>query len=537
MNKNSDVDYEAIDNELQEQISDQLKELEGVKLEASKIGDPKRLADSISQIVWEQFVIQIAGQAGKDFIAQNHDLNLSLKKADHYLNPDSFAHGETPTHNFENAQKYQERYDKWNSQFTDSTHEHLAKDYRQPFDANREKGDSQFSMDHTIPVKEFINDEKAAAYMSQEEKVAFANDTNINLKPLDREANASKGDKPMQEWLNSKRVDAQHPEGQTPDQRFNIKREELEETDRKARAEWEKEKNKAQLRAEEEGRASIRNEAARSLAVTTQAVAVALFAKLTRTIFQEVIRWLAEKDRKVKTFFEHIKKAIIDFLTDFKNNVLLSIDVGVTVIFTQLFGEIVPMIRKALLFFKIGGETLFRVGKYLKDPANARKETSVKVLEVGKIVTVGLTTAGAVGLGMAITGVLSYYFPALTIQIPLLGSPASLLGIFFGGLTAGICGAIVLYSIEGALEGKMLSENTFKQLSIQSGVLALQDMQFENTVASVNSKSQHAALTIENVLKNATNEMQKMKDSLNEDRKTKNEDNLNAISSLLDGLD
>lgn len=537
MDNNSNIDYEAIDNELQEQIGGQLKELEDVKIEATKIGDPKKLVDSISQIVWEQFVLQIAGQAGKDFIAQNNNLNLSLKKADHYLNQDSFIHGKTPSHNFENAQKYQERYDKWNSQFTDSSHEHLAKDYRQPFDANREKGNSQFAMDHTIPVKEFVRDEQAATYMSQEEKVAFANNTDINLKPLDREANASKSDKPMNEWLNSKRVDTLHPEGQTPDQRFNIKRDELEETDKRAREEWEKTKQEAQKRAEEEGRTSLRNEATRSLAVTTQAIAVALLAKLTRTIFQELIRWLAEKDKKTKTFFEHIKKAIIDFLTDFKNNVLLSIDVGVTVIFTQLFGEIVPMIRKALLFVKIGGESLFKVAKYLKDPANAKKETSVKILEIGKIVTISLTTAGAVGLGMVITGVLAYYIPALTVQIPLLGSPASLLGIFFGGLTAGICGAIVLHNIEGTLEGRLLSENRFKQLTIQNSVLALQDAQFENTFAAVNSDSKRAAKTIENNLKNATNEMQKMRDSLDEDRKTENEDKLNSISSLVDGLD
>ena len=537
MNENSDIDYEIIDSELRAQIGEQLKELEDVKIEATKIGDPKKLVDSISQIVWEQFVLQIAGQAGQDFIAQNNNLNLSLKKADHFLNEDSFVHGDMPSHNSENLQKYQERYEKYDSQFTDSSHEHLAKNYRDPFDANREQGNSQYAMDHTIPVKEFVTDKEAATYMSQEEKVAFANNTDVNLKPLDTAANASKSDKAMKEWLNSKRADPLHPEGQTPDQRFNIDKEELLERDRKAREEWEKTKNEAKIKAEEEGKASIRSETSRSLAVTTQAIAVALLAKLTRTIFQELIRWLAEKDRKAKTFFEHIKKAIIDFLKDFKNNVLLSIDVGVTVIFTQIFGEIVPMIRKALLFVKIGGESFFKVAKYLKDPANAKKETSVKILEIGKIVTVSLTTAGAVALGMVITGVLAYYIPALTVQIPLLGSPASLLGIFFGGLTAGICGAIVLHSIEGALEGRLLSENTFKQLTIQNGVLALQDAQFENIVATVNYKSQHAVETIENDLKNATDEMAKMRDSLNEDRKTENEDKLNSISSIVDGLD
>lgn len=179
-----EIDCTVIDEELQQQIEAQIKELEDVQLDRTKIGDPQKLVDSVSQIMWEQFVLQIAGQAGKNFVSDNHDLNLSLKKADHYLNSDSFVKGKMPSHNFDNAEKYQERYKEWDAQFKDRGHENLAKDYREPFDANRVKGNSQYSMDHTIPVKEFIKDKQAATYMSQDEKVAFANDIDINLKPL-----------------------------------------------------------------------------------------------------------------------------------------------------------------------------------------------------------------------------------------------------------------------------------------------------------------------------------------------------------------
>lgn len=532
-----EFDYEIIDKELQEQIGTQIKELEGVQLDRAKIGDPKKLVDSVSQIVWEQFILQIAGQAGKDFISNNHDLNLSLKKADHFLNSAAFVKGETPSHNFDNAEKYQQRYEEWNAEFRDPNHEHLAKDYREPFDANRVKGNSQYSMDHTIPVKEFIRDEQAATYMSLDEKVQFANDTEINLKPLDREANASKADKPMKEWLNSKRVDALHPEGQTPDQRFNIDKEELEQTDEKARAEWEKTKQEAQARGDVEGKASLRAEAMRAAGFTAQAVAIALLAKLTRTVFQELIKWLAEKDRKAKTFFEHLKKAIIDFLKDFKNNVLLSIDVGVTVLLTQIFGEIVIMIRKALLFFQIGGKTVIEVAKYLKDPANKSKETSVVVMEVGRIVTIGLTTAGGIGLGMAITAALEYYVPALATPIPMLGSPASLLGIFFGGLTSGICGAIVLHKIDGSLINKEISENISKQLTVQNGVLALQDSQFDLYERHVDGVANEAAAHIREDLSSAVREMERTKGLLDEEHKTENEDKLERLSLLADGIE
>lgn len=111
MDKNVVISLETKDIETEKQIEEQLQELENVKIEAKEIGDPKKLVDSISQIVWEQFVLQIGGQAGKDFIKQNNNLNLSLKKADHYLNPNSFNEGKMPSHNFQNLDKYQKRYE------------------------------------------------------------------------------------------------------------------------------------------------------------------------------------------------------------------------------------------------------------------------------------------------------------------------------------------------------------------------------------------------------------------------------------------
>ena len=195
------------------------------------------------------------------------------------------------------------------------------------------------------------------------------------------------------------------------------------------------------------------------------------------------------------------------------------------------------MIRKALLFVKIGGETVYKVAKYLKDPVNQDKETSIKILEIGKIVTIGFTTAGAIGLSMGITAVLEYYVPALAVQIPLLGSPASLLGIFFGGLTAGICGAIVLHSIDGALEGKLLSENVAKQLVIQGDVLALQDTQFSLYESHVADSAQKAAQNIKVDMIEAVEEMNEKKKSLEEKRTSQNEEKFNDISNMIDDLD
>ena len=529
MSDKTELDYDELDKEIQNQIGTQLEELEGLEIDRKEIGNPKKLTESISQIVWEQFILQIAGQAGSDFIKNNHDLNLSLKKADHYLDSDKFVNGEIPKHNFENAEKYRNRQDTWKTNFKNNNPSNGI--VRDAFDENRAKGSASVAKDHIIPVAEILRDKEMTTFVDQADKVKFANDTNVNLKDLDSAANSSKGDRPMKEWLDSER------NGQKPEDRFNIDREELEKRDDYARQKEKELIDEKKAISEQEGKNSINAEIRRSVSVTTQAIAVALFAKLTRTVFQELIRWLGEKDRKVKTFFAHLKKAISDFIKDFKNNVLLSIDVGVTVILTQIYGEIIPMIRKALLFLKIGGKTLIDVSRYLKDPNNKGKETSIVVMDIGKIVTIGLTTAGGIALGAAITAALIYYVPALGVQIPLLGSPAGLLGIFFGGLTAGICGAIVLKNIDGALANRMLSENIAKQMLIQSNVISLQDSQFSLYDDMVESAKVNSSNSIKKTMLEGVEEMKKSKESLKEERKSENDSNFKKISSMIDDIE
>lgn len=527
MSKYEISNYDQLDDEINQQLQMHFSDLENLEIERKKIGDKKKLAESISQIVWEQFMIQIAGTAGNQFIKENNNLNLSLKKADHFLDENNFIKGELPSHNA-NLSNYQERYNKWDSNFeSGSNHSNLAKGYRTDFDANRAKGSASMAMDHTIPVAEILRDEKGATYLDHQEKIDFANDTNVNLKPLDSAANQSKSDKNMTEWLNSKR------DGKTPEERFNIDGKELRERDINARKEYQSKLNEAKERAIQEGKESRRAEIVKSAKITQQAVAVALLAKLTRTIFQELIVWLSEKNKSAKSFIEHVKKAIVDFIYDFKRNMLLAVDVASTVILLQIIGPIVTTIKKALLLLKAGGKTLLEVIQYLKNPTNKNKETSVMVLEIGKIVTIGLTTVGGVALSGTLSTALSLHIPSFNTPIPLLGTPANLIGIFLGGLTSGVCGAIVLNLIDGALENRKIYENTAKQINVKNDILELQNKQFINTVKKVESVKSQAADSIINTNKEAVKKMQEMKDSLNEKRESQNKSKFDEIDDLL----
>lgn len=349
---------------------------------------------------------------------------------------------------------------------------------------------------------------------------------------MDSDANQSKGSNTMSDFLNSER------DGKKPAERFNINEEECRENDKIAREEKQRLIDEGKKKANAEGRASRIDELKRSAQFTTQAVVVALLAKLTKTVFEEVIKWLMEKEHKSKELINHIRKAIHDFIYDFKNNVLLGIDVAITTILTQLFGKIIPMIKKALVFVSIGGKSVFEVSKYLKSPENANKDTYTKMMEVGEIFITGLTAASGVALGMGITYVLTKYAPPLAaFQIPLLGSAASLMGIFFGGLTAGICGAIIMAIIEGRLSGKMLNENAIAQIDKTEDILRLQSIQFENYENSVNVAASSAASNITSDFKETRNRLEEIRNKKNEPIESDNEEKFNDLSNLIAKLD
>ena len=83
--------------------------------EKEKIGNPDNLGNVIMDVVWEQFINQVAVTAGEDFIKENRGLHLDLRKEAHIQTTENFADGKIATHNTEID--YQQRYDDWQSNF------------------------------------------------------------------------------------------------------------------------------------------------------------------------------------------------------------------------------------------------------------------------------------------------------------------------------------------------------------------------------------------------------------------------------------
>lgn len=78
-NTGESFDFDKLEEELENQLEDELADMQFLKEEKEKIGSPDNLGNVIIDVVWEQFINQVAVTAGEDFIKENRGLNLDLR--------------------------------------------------------------------------------------------------------------------------------------------------------------------------------------------------------------------------------------------------------------------------------------------------------------------------------------------------------------------------------------------------------------------------------------------------------------------------
>lgn len=104
-------DFDELLEKLQNRLEEDFSSWAFLKEEKEKIGSPDNLGNVIMDVVWEQFLNQVAVTAGEDFIKENRGLHLDLRKEAHIQTTENFAEGKIATHNTEID--YQQRYDDW----------------------------------------------------------------------------------------------------------------------------------------------------------------------------------------------------------------------------------------------------------------------------------------------------------------------------------------------------------------------------------------------------------------------------------------
>ena len=517
------LDFDELESKLESELEEQMSDLVGLEQDAEKIGNPDTLGETVMNVVWEQFINQVGVVVGEDFIKENRGLTLDLRDSAHIQTTENFANGKIATHN--DKIDFQERYNNWQSNFqhdengniithrtrTGKEEKTLVKGARKPFDQGRPIGsvERNTDIDHTISAGEIIRDPYANAHMTKEEQIAFAN-SDKNLNEIDASQNRSKGDKSMTDWL-----DNPNKNGQKPNEIFDINEEQdkaYRKKDVEAREEYEKRKKEGKQRSIETGKQSQKEEAMRIGGKALRSIIMGLLASFIKDIIRKLIVWFRSGKRKLGTFIDSVKEAIKSFVSNIKEHLLNAGNTLVTTIATAIFGPVIGMIKKAWIFLKQGYKSVKHAIQFLKDPKNKNMPFSLKMMEVGKIVIVGLTAGGAIVLSEVIEkGLMT--IPGFAFEIPLLGSLANIIGMFLGALVSGLIGALALNLIDRLIAKKLKKSNLQEQIEKKSDIIKAQGQLIEVTGKRLEKTRTE---TISNITQRHTEAAEVMKSAVQE---------------------
>ena len=93
-------DFDELEKALEQELDAKTLDLELATKDKEKIGNPESLAETVGNVVWEQFINQIGIGAGEEFIKQNKGLELDLSYDAHIQTAENFAKGKIAEHNF-----------------------------------------------------------------------------------------------------------------------------------------------------------------------------------------------------------------------------------------------------------------------------------------------------------------------------------------------------------------------------------------------------------------------------------------------------
>ena len=487
---NNELEYgNLIDlrSSLQVELNDILDELSSIEEDREKLQNNQYLEEAIQDIIWDQVQNQLAVQIGEEFIKDNNGQKLDLRKEAHIQTAENFEKGLIVTHNADRS-IYEDRYKDWQGKFekdefgnirthttrSGKTVNTIKKDAREFLDKNRPKGSKEkgTDMDHTISAGEIIRDSKVNAFMEEDQQYAFAN-SDINLNEMRASVNRAKGSKSVPEYL-----DYPNSKGQYPKDNQNLtelEEKQMREKYKLAKDDLDKKIDEAEKRAIQSGKKSRRKEALKVTGKALKAAVLQLLTEFLREIVKKFISWLGEKEKNFGTFIAKVKEAISNFMSNLSHHVLGVGQSMVTMLATSIIGPVVGTFMQVWTFIQQGWRSLTEAIDYLKNPENKNKSTSVKMLEIGKIIVAGVTAAGAIVLSSAIGVTLLSIFPPLAVEIPLLGSLSGLIGTFMGATVAGIAGAFVLKLIDQMIVEKQIDELTNKKIDKYNDKLIVQD--------------------------------------------------------------
>lgn len=458
------ISLNDLEEKLYSDLDNEMTELEILKEQKEKIGNPDSLGNVVKNVVWDQFQNQLGVQQGEDFRVKNRGMPLDLRNEAHIQTPENFANGNIAIHNYISKEQLEENYNRYKN----VPHKQFRKEYVNPgMDQTLERSGElnkrgvetvrDIYTGREIPTAKKLENGKDNPKAAQREHVDPSNHVYQDLSlqmAYDNEELAGIINNP------------ENLQGYTTAERNNRKNdktsEEMDERDknehwRKANERAEKFIKEKEKQGEErlikEGRKTQKEEAFRISRSAAKAVVLQLLSDFVKEIVAKLIKWFKSKNKKLNTLIDSLKDAIQSFIKGLKQKLLNIGNTVVTTIATAIAGPIVNTIKKVWIFLKQGWSSLKEAITFLKSAEAKTQPFDIVMLQVGKIIMGTITAGGALVLSEVIEkGLMT--IPVFNVQIPLLGSLANILGIFLGALVAGIIGAIVLNLLEKAIAKK-----------------------------------------------------------------------------------
>lgn len=494
-------DFDELEANLQGQLEEELADLEFLQEEREKIGNPDALGKVILDEVWKQF----GNQIGLDLT------NETLIQEYHRTHPDeSLEYNKKEGAKILQDKKYKDTRKEMKRQQEQGT---LKDDYT---GKDIKPGDS-FDVEHVVKRKEiFENQRRKQAGLTASE---LAN-KDENMKSVNNSLNRSIKEKSNKEYLEKREQREKDLIAQNERAKKKIDESNKSEVEKKLAKEEADKRLQDKLdaddelmrKADKEARKAINKDIAKGAVKQTakkagkdalKAMAVSALFALLKEVMNGFVRFLKSQAKSFQSFLDEMKKAIKSFLEKITNILQSGASTAVGTILSEIFEPIVSTFKKLASLIKQGVSSIMEAVRYLSNKENKDKPFSVKVAQVGKIITAGLVAGGAIFLGEVFEKLLDKVPFMQTTKLPMLGTLSNVVGMFLASLVSGLVGAIVINLIDKFIAKKQKEEvqsaaidrrnqaiATQHQLQIVEEVLLERDK--ENAQTNISKRHQEA---------------------------------------------
>lgn len=482
-------DFDELEEKLQSQLEEEFSTLEFLKEEKEKIGNPDALGKVILDEVWKQFGNQIGLDLTNETLIQEYNrthpdesLEYNKKEGDKILQD----------------KKYKDTRKEMKRKQEQGT---LKDDYT----GNDIKPGDSFDVEHVIKRKEIFENQRRKQAGLEASELANKEE---NMKAVNDSLNRSIKEKSNKEYVEKreqreKDLIAQNERAKKKIDESNMsdveKRLAKEKADKRLKNKLDA-KDDLMMEAEAVAQKAINKDIAKGAVKQTakkagkdalKAMVVSALFALLKEIMNGFVRFLRSQAKSFQSFLDEMKQAIKSFFEKITNVLQTGASSVVGTIVTEIFGPIVSTFKKLASLIKQGVSSVMEAVRYLNDKENKNKPFSIKVAQVGKIITAGLVAGGAIFLGELFEKLL-LSVPGMQIEIPLLGTLANIIGMFLASLVSGLVGAIIINLIDKFIAKRQKSdaqeaiiEKGNKILSVQGQQKNVAEARLENDKANV----------------------------------------------------